>query len=382
MRICHITAHVPPDQAANALLPFNLGLWASEAGDEVCYVAHVPRAGEAAALPGPVRWAPSNRGRGWLARVTRIGSLMTARAMIPALGPMIVRADVVHVHGNGLLPEMGVWLARRARKPVLLTLYGTEIWHYRARSFGLDLFTRAYRRAALVTFYSQRLLDRALELGLRRDGLEVVYPAVASHFVRHDAASRARLRQTLGLSATHVLVNVKRLHPLAGQRYLLEAMKDVLRTHPDTRLIICGTGPLRQELEQLAVRLGVASHVTFTGLLDNARVAEYCAAADAFVLPSLLEALPTVAVEALASGTRVVSADHPGGLELRALFGDDVNVVPREDAPALAAAIRQTLDEQRRTSAGAEDVIKRRFDPVAVWARYREMYLRAIETER
>ena len=53
-------------------------------------------------------------------------------------------------------------------------------------------------------------------------------------------------------------------------------------------------------------------HVTFAGLVDNAAVARYCAAADLFVLPSLLEALPTVAVEALACGTPVALDRQPG----------------------------------------------------------------------
>ena len=43
MRICHITPHLPPDQAANALLPYHLGLWAREAGDEPVYIAHPSR---------------------------------------------------------------------------------------------------------------------------------------------------------------------------------------------------------------------------------------------------------------------------------------------------------------------------------------------------
>ena len=53
LRILHVTPHLPPDQAANALLPWQLGLWATEAGDNVEYVAHPPRAGQPAALPGP-----------------------------------------------------------------------------------------------------------------------------------------------------------------------------------------------------------------------------------------------------------------------------------------------------------------------------------------
>ena len=101
-------------------------------------------------------------------------------------------------------------------------------------------------------------------------------------------------------------------------------MPEVLRAHPDTELVICGTGPLRDELAAQARARGVADHVTLAGLVANDLVADYNRAADVFVLPSQLEALPTVAVEALACGTPVVSADHPGGVELHALFGDDV----------------------------------------------------------
>ena len=44
MRILHFTPHLPPDQAANALLPWQLGNWFLDAGDQVGYIAHPPRA--------------------------------------------------------------------------------------------------------------------------------------------------------------------------------------------------------------------------------------------------------------------------------------------------------------------------------------------------
>ena len=74
-------------------------------------------------------------------------------------------------------------------------------------------------------------------------------------------------------------------------------------------------------------------------------MAVYNRAADLFVLPSRLEACPTVALEALACGTPVVSSDNPGGVELHGLFGDDVAVVPREDPGRLAGAIVAALAE-------------------------------------
>ena len=107
-------------------------------------------------------------------------------------------------------------------------------------------------------------------------------------------------------------------------------MNEVIRFHPDTRLVICGTGPMLEELKDVARSAGVERHVFFAGLVDNTAIAHYCAAADLFVLPSLLEALPTVAVESLAAGTPVLSTDNPGGLELNDIFGPDVAIVPRE----------------------------------------------------
>ena len=373
MRILHVTPHLPPDQAANALLPWQLGTWSRDCGDDVEYVAHPPRAGGSAALPGPATWVRRRTG-GFIDRSLRLGSVPAAVRIVRALSPRIARADVVHVHSNGMLAELAVLLARRRGKPVVLTLYGTEIWHYTPRTAWLDLFTRAYRAASYVTFYSERLMLRASERGLNRRAAAVVYPPVGGPFAWHDEAARAAARAALGLPNRHLLLNVKRLHPLAGQRYLLEAMNDVVRALPDTRLVICGVGAMLDELKHVARAAGVERHVVFAGLVDNATVARYCAAADLFVLPSLLEALPTVAVEALACGTPVVSSDNPGGLELNDLFGPDVAIVPREQPVPLANTIVDFLRRKRRTLPGTRQTLDAHFGAPAIAARYRAIY--------
>jgi glycosyltransferase involved in cell wall biosynthesis len=372
LKIVHLTPHLPPDQAANALLPYQLGEWAAGRGDVVQYIAHPPRAGASAALPGEVTWIPRRRSAAWL-RIGRAGSLASAVRIWRAAAPLVAAADVVHIHSNGLLAEVGALVAARLGKPYVLTLYGTEVWHYRPRR-AIDPFTRAYRSAAAVVFYSERLLLRARELGLGRPDCHVIYPPVAQSFVFHDWVTQQEERLRLGVTARHVIVNVKRLHPLAGQRFLIEAMGEVIREHPDARLIICGGGDLLPDLQHVARAAGVERHVTFAGLVDNTMVARYCAAADLFVLPSLLEALPTVAVEALACGTPVLSSDSPGGLELNDVFGSDVEVVPREDALALAGAIRAKLRDKRRTMAATAEIVERQFRADAVARRYWDVY--------
>ena len=171
-----------------------------------------------------------------------------------------------------------------------------------------------------------------------------------------------------------LLLNVKRLHPLADQATLLDAMALVHRERPDARLLIAGTGEREAALKEQAARLGLGGVVRFLGLVPNAEVARLQAAADLFVLSSELEATPTVALEALACATPVVSTDNPGGVELSAIFGDDVSVVPRKDPPALAAAVLRQLAAGRRTPPASAAAIAARFRLPGVVDRYLALY--------
>ena len=378
MHIVHVTPHLPPDQAANALLPWQLGTVGGRGRGHrrVRRASAAGRAAGDAAGPGGrgFRAAPTASSRARCASERCVA----ARRIQQALEPAIDRADVVHVHSNGLLAELAVLLSRRRGKPVVLTLYGTEIWHYAPKRFGPDLFTRAYQRGL-----GGDVLQRAPARPRPR-----ARPDAAAHaddLSRRSARSsrgttrrrRPTARESLGIANRHLLVNVKRLHPLAGQRFLIEAMNEVVRTHPDTRLVICGTGALLDELQAAARSAGVERHVTFAGLVDNAVVARYCAAADLFVLPSMLEALPTVAVEALACGTPVISTDNPGGLELNDVFGRDVSIVPREQPLPLGARDRRLpARDKRRTDRETRDTIEREFRPGGVAAQYRALYAR------
>ena len=380
MRVCHVSPHLPPDQAANAILPAQLGEWAAAAGHDVTFITQAPAQGRdvSTSLPGRVRRLTARRSTSPLLRTLRIDTWTRTREITRALDELARGADVLHLHSNGLIVEVAAAWARRRRVPFVLTLYGTEIWHYKPR-WPIDPFTRAYHAASEVTFYSQRLLDRGRELGLDRRGLSVIYPAVSRAFSPIDGATRAEWRSRLGITEPIVLLNVKRLHELAGQTYLIDAFARLARSRQDVRLVICGTGPLRESLEAQAMAAGVASKITFTGLVGNDEVAHYAAVADLFVLPSLLEALPTVAVEALAAGTPVVSADHPGGLELGELFGDDVAVVPRQNVEALQSALEAAIGQPRRTRPPTQAILEAKFSRVAVEHAYMAVYQRLLK---
>src|SRR5207342_1090011 len=103
--ILHVTPHLPPDQAANALLPAHLGAWAADAGIDVAYLAHPPRAGAPAPVAGPVTWSAPPQGGGIL-KTLRFTSLAASRRIARQAEPLLERATLVHLHSNGLLTEV------------------------------------------------------------------------------------------------------------------------------------------------------------------------------------------------------------------------------------------------------------------------------------
>jgi glycosyltransferase involved in cell wall biosynthesis len=230
-------------------------------------------------------------------------------------------------------------------------------------------------------FYSQGLLTRAMELGLGRRNSRVIYPPVGYEFTFHDEAAQADARAALGIRSRHLLVTVKRVDTLGGHALLFEALSEIIRTHPDTRLVVCGTGPLIDQVKSAARSWGVEGHVTFTGPLGAATVARFDAASDAFVLPSKLDSCPVGALEALACGTPVIATDNPGGLELREIFGFDVTIVPRDNPVALARALTHLFDAKRRVRAATLDVLDREFRPEHVVDQYRALYVDAVRAE-
>jgi glycosyltransferase involved in cell wall biosynthesis len=373
VRICHVTPILPPDYLALAMLPALLGHWSACEGDEVRYLSHpAPTAAPAADdMPYPVTWIPAGDRTSGVAHLRTPGRVVgIGRAVLPDLR----WADVVHVHGDSLLSKTAALVAQRLRKPTVLTLYGTEIWQHEPRRWRPDLFTRAYRGASHVVFYSQGLLTRATAIGLGRRHTSVIYPPVTSEFVHHDALQQADARTAVSIHNRHLLVTVRRIDALGGHRCLLEALSEIIRTHPDTRLVICGTGPLMNDVKTAARGWGVEGHVTFTGSIAPDAVARYDAAADAFVLASELDACPPGALEALACGTPVIAADNPGVLELRELFGFDVTITPHGNALALARALVHLLDDKRRVQGSTRELLDQEFRPAHVLAQYRAVY--------
>jgi glycosyltransferase involved in cell wall biosynthesis len=115
------------------------------------------------------------------------------------------------------------------------------------------------------------------------------------------------------------IISVGSLYAVKGHRFLLTALKEVLRHYPDCQLEILGEGHERASLIECAKELGIESHVHMPGI----RVPyTSVAAADVFVLPSLREGIPAALLEAMALRVPVIASSVGGVPEI---VEDDVN---------------------------------------------------------
>jgi glycosyltransferase involved in cell wall biosynthesis len=368
VHVCMVTPHMPPEQAANALLPSVLAREFAQAGCRTTFLTH-PAQGSPRSALGRTAYV-RRRGRGRLAR-SNAGAIVTAARIGLVAARTLRGVDLVHLHSNGFIVDVAGWVAARLARPAVVTLYGTDIWHFdpvRHRRFAAVV-----RGASERVFYSRALRARAVELGLAAPDAPVIYAPVDDMFRAPARDDREAVRRRLGVTGP-MLLTVKRLHPVAGYEDLLTAFSMLASRIPDARLFVAGSGELRQSLEQQADAAGIAPRVRFLGLVDNRELPEYYGAADLFVLPSRLESWGTVMLEALACGTPVVATATAGAREAHEYFGDDLQLTPLEAPENLAAAIERALETARRASEQTFERIASTFRPASCARAYREVY--------
>jgi glycosyltransferase involved in cell wall biosynthesis len=142
-------------------------------------------------------------------------------------------------------------------------------------------------------------------------------------------------------SSGPVVGSIGRIEAQKGFDLLLTALTEL----PDVTAVVVGDGNERQRLIERSEFLGVSERVVFPGWSERAR--DYLTTFDVYVQPSRLEAQGISIVEAMFAGLPVVAADV-GGVGGVVVHGETGWLVPPEDPPALAAAIRELLGDPAR----------------------------------
>lgn len=130
---------------------------------------------------------------------------------------------------------------------------------------------------------------------------------------------RAAAREKLGLSDELIIGHVGSIYWIKNQTFLVSLLAELLKTEPNSRLMLVGDERDDGETRALAEKLGVSDKVIFTGSRDD--IPDLLNAMDVFVFPSRFEALPIAPIEAQAASLPcVTSLGVPEEIKVNAAF--------------------------------------------------------------
>lgn len=240
-----------------------------------------------------------------------VGDLRAAAGVAAAIRDF--KPDLVHAHGS-----KGGTLARIARlahprTPVVYTPHQFGFVNY----FPSERQRKAYRaiERALLPLTSRFLAvcedeaDAAASIGGGRrarvvhNGIEPL--ELDGREVPPEAARMA--------SGGPLIVAVAELHIRKGVISLIDAMPEVLKSHPTASLAIAGEGTERDALEARIFDLGLTDSVVLLGEVHG--VEGLLSAADLYVNPAWAEAFPYAVIEAMSVGLPIVATDVGGTRE-------------------------------------------------------------------
>jgi len=210
------------------------------------------------------------------------------------------------------------------------------------------LAKRIYPWADEIVAVSEGVADDLADtLGLSRNRIQVIYnPVVTPEFF--EKTREVLEHPWFQPGEPPVILGVGRLTKQKDFPTLIRAFALVRKRHP-CRLVILGEGEERFKLEALISELGISENVDMPGFVDNPY--KYMAHAAVFALSSIWEGLPTVLIEALACGTRIISTDCPPSSPRKILGeGRYGTLVPVGDIDALANALLGTLTKEHNVS--------------------------------
>ena len=214
--------------------------------------------------------------------------------------------------------------------------------------------------------------DLAKILPSAKDRISVIYnPVIGEQFL--ERARQPLADEAFAADKRPAVLAVGRLHYHKDYPTLLRAFARV-RKAVDARLVFFGSGEELARLTQLTEELGLQSAVTFKG--DVANPLPYMREARVLALSSMVEALPTVLIEAMGMKLPIVATDCPTGPREILAGGAYGTLVPVGNEKELATALTGKLSSGQRSDVSEQALERFQHDSVI------DEYLALIEKVR
>lgn len=284
--------------------------------------------------------------------------------------------DVIHTH-NPSPHFYGCLVGLFCRVPIIHTKHGRN---YPKNKF---LVLKNY----VFSYFTDKIVcvsDDAMSVALDIEKVPARKVQTILNGIDIDKYSNIRSKDSLSLiDVNREIISIGIVARLSAEKdhaTLLHALSLVVKEYSNVKLIIVGDGPLRSELEKLAIDLDVMAYCSFLGNRDD--IPQLLSQIDLFVLSSITEGVSLTLLEAMAASLPIVCTDVGGNSEV---VEDGVNgiIVPSREPALLAKALLELIRHpERRLQMGKAGFkrVKSVFSIQRTVAEYEKLYFKVTKT--
>ncbi len=376
IRVCYLISHFHPRESGAERQALAQGRELVRRGHSVRVVTrYIPGLPRNEVVEGVLihRWVKTS------ARGPLFGLSFVA-GVIRSLRKLRPHYDLIHTH-QALWESISTGLGRDLFQGAPILVQPASSGYFgeaeeMARTKGFRLLRRLALRNPLFAAISADIERQWLDLGVAPEKMIRMASGVdAEHF------RPGRSQVEASLPPRPRVVFTGRLHPQKNLDLLLDVWPEVVR-RTGANLVLVGDGPDRNTLVDQAQRVGVSSHVHFTGSVADP--ADLLRSADLFALPSVAEGMSNSLLEAMSTGLPCLASEIGGNTDL-ITNGETGVLVPPGDRQAWTTALIQRIEDSegsRRMGSAARARIEAEFALPVVVDRYIALYRRMLGHDR
>lgn len=261
--------------------------------------------------------------------------------------------DFIHCHWafpNSIL-AYGAQRLAKTTIPVISSFPGSDVTALNKLKFiGKWIVRNIINKSSYISCNSHDLKDELDKMGIDKNKLGFVIYGVNHTTISEDVEGRRLVRDKLNFQENDILLlMIGRFVKKKGFSTGLKAMKSILVTHKNVRLVIVGDGVLKNEYLNIIKEDSIADHVTFLGYIELHDLYKYYSACDIFLMPSKrlpADGLNVTVVEAMACNKPII-ASNVGGNELVVFDNENGFLHAEDDFIGLAENVNILIDNEK-----------------------------------
>ena len=273
-------------------------------------------------------------------------------------------------------------LAKMNQIPLLVTFHGYDASLLLNVNKYVDNLKRLFADANIIAV-SENMKRDLVKFGCDENNVSVVRCGIPVSKFKY--VERVSLNKKFSNNELITFLQVSNFAKVKGHEYTVLAFGKFLKKYPKARLILAGNGTTRNTIKKLCEQLNISSKVEFPGLVNEDIVVNLMREADAFVHHSVTlqngikEGLPTVIMEAMATGLPVISTNHSAIPEL---IENRLNgfLVDERDVPSLTNSLVNLKNVTNEIGLNARKKVVEEFNLEVETQKLFKLYDRLIST--